>query len=182
MTDTEAIRVEQAKGGDARAMEELYRAHAPAVHDYALRTSRNRDVAEEVTQETFIRAFRSIGRFKGESRFRTWLFSIAINRLRTEMSRRGKRGTEVAIEDVEIGVETATPAGMSRRARERALSQLPEGYRDVLVMHDGMGMGHPEIAKIRSTSVGTSKSQLHKARAKLRDILSEARRVAEGQV
>lgn len=168
---TEAIWVERAQGGDSRAMEQLYRAHAPAVHDYALRCSRSRDVAEEVTQETFIRAFRGIRRFEGKSKFRTWLFSIAINRLRTEMGKRGRRAPEVDIHDLELGQDTPTPSGMSRRALERALRELPEGYRDVVLMHDVIGMGHQEIAELRSTSVGTSKSQLHKARAKLRELL-----------
>ncbi len=152
-------------------MEQLYRAHAPAVHDYALRSSRNRDVAEEVTQETFIRAFRSIARFKGQSKFRTWLFSIAINRLRTEMGKRGRRASEIEFDDLELGEETPTPNGMSRRTLLRALDELPDGYREVVLMHDLMGMGHQEIAELRETSVGTSKSQLHKARAKLREIL-----------
>ncbi|MEL6543607.1 MAG: sigma-70 family RNA polymerase sigma factor [Myxococcota bacterium] len=173
MGDTESIWVEQAQGGDSRAMEQLYRAHAPAVHDYALRFARNRDVAEEVTQETFIRAFRSIGRFRGQSKFRTWLFSIAINRLRTEMQKRSKRSSDLDISDVEIGEEGPTPSGMSRRALQRALAALPEGYREVVLMHDVQGMGHGEIAQLRGTSVGTSKSQLHKARAKLREILKE---------
>lgn len=172
MKETDEHWVERAQNGDSSAMERLYRMHAPAVHDYALRYSRNRDVAEEVTQETFIRAFRSIGRFRRQSKFRTWLFTIAMNRLRTEMSKRGKRTGDLALDDVEVGVEQATPSGMSKRTLNRALSELPEGYRQVILLHDVMGMEHKEIAELRETSVGTSKSQLHKARAKLRETLT----------
>ncbi|MEL7305276.1 MAG: sigma-70 family RNA polymerase sigma factor [Myxococcota bacterium] len=164
--------VDAAKEGDPRAMEVLYRRHCNAIHDYALRFSRNRDVAEEVTQETFIRAFRSIKRFQGRSKFRTWLFSIAINRTKTELSKRGRREREQNIDEHEVSVAATDAPGMSRRSLDRALAQLPDGYREVVLMHDVMGLDHAEIAKLRKTSVGTSKSQLHKARAKLRERLT----------
>lgn len=152
-------------------MERLYRRHVAAVHAYALRATRNEDLADEVTQETFVRAFRSLNRFEGRSTFRTWLFSIALNRTRTAVK---KVRTDEALDEQMFAGETKTSTSWLKRRLTRALGELPDGYREVVIMHDVLGMGHDEIAGARRCSVGTSKSQLHKARAKLRGLLGAA--------
>jgi RNA polymerase sigma-70 factor (ECF subfamily) len=168
LEDPDAALVEEARRRNERAMEQLYRRHAPAIHAYALRSTRSEDTAEEVVQETFVRAFRSLSRFEGRSTFRTWLFSIAVRRTRTAMKKRP--ATEV-LEDVPVADASPPSTPWLRRRLSRALGQLPQGYREVVVMHDVLGMGHDEIASARRCSVGTSKSQLHKARARLRSLL-----------
>lgn len=158
---------------DERAMQTLYRKHADAVYAYALRATHSRDLADEVTQETFVRAFRALSRFEGRSTFRTWLFSIAVNRVRTHTrSRRHFEDLEVA--ERTLAAPEAASSPWLREQLERALDGLPEGYREVVLMHDVLGMGHEEIAQARRCAVGTSKSQLHKARARLRGLLGAA--------
>lgn len=166
--DPDAELVELARSKNERAMEQLYRRHAPAIHAYALRSVRRDDVADEVVQETFVRAFRALDRFRGRSTFRTWLFSIAINRTRTAMK---KTRSAAPLEESTAITETSAEAPWLERRLARALGALPEGYREVVIMHDVLGMAHDEIADVRRCSVGTSKSQLHKARAKLRGLL-----------
>lgn len=152
-------------------MEKLYRRHVASVHAYALRATRNQDLADEVTQETFVRAFRSLSRFEGRSSFRTWLFSIALNRTRTAVK---KVRVSEPLEENTYADETKTSTTWLKQRLTRALGELPDGYREVVIMHDVLGMGHDEIADARHCSVGTSKSQLHKARAKLRSMLGAA--------
>ena len=160
--------VEAARRKDERAMQKLYHRHSSAIYAYALRFTRNEGLAEDVTQETFVRAFRALTRFEGRSRFRTWLFSIAVNQARTAAK---KKLSFEDLDEVALTTETKTDTPWLKRRLSQALGKLPEGYREVVVMHDVLGMGHEEIASARSCSVGTSKSQLHKARAKLRELL-----------
>lgn len=170
--DPDRALVDAAQSKNERAMERLYRKHAPAIRAYALRATQSSDIADEVTQETFVRAFKSLHRFEGRSTFRTWLFSIALNRTRTAAKRRA-RSFESLDEEV-AAPEGPAPTGWLKKRLSRALGELPEGYREVVIMHDVLGMGHEEIADARRCSVGTSKSQLHKARAKLRGLLGGA--------
>lgn len=158
--------------GDEKAMERLYRRHAPAIHAYALRATHNADAADDITQETFVRAFRSLDRFEGRSSFRTWVFTIAVNRVRTHIRRRPD--VNVDLDAAELSVEPRTSTSWLAKQLSKALSRLPEGYREVVIMHDVLGMEHDEIAGARRCSVGTSKSQLHKARAKLRSLLGKS--------
>ena len=168
--DPDAELVASAKNGDARAMEQLYRRHGRAIYAYALRATGAPVQAEDLVQETFVRAYRSIGKFDGRSRFSTWLFAIAINRVRTQLSR---QRPEVPLEHAEQVASPETRDSWTRIRLNKALAALPEGYRNVVIMHDVLGMGHAEIAEARGCSVGTSKSQLHKARTKLRTLLGK---------
>jgi RNA polymerase sigma-70 factor (ECF subfamily) len=170
--DPDAELVTRARGGDERAMEALYRRHAEVIHAYALRVTASPDAAEDVVQETFVRAFRSLGSFQGRSAFRTWLFSIAMNRARTAMKTQAQR-RETALPEHATAPE-APADGWIRRQLHEALARLPEGYREVVVLHDVLELEHQEIATLRKCSVGTSKSQLHKARARLRALLPAA--------
>lgn len=151
-------------------MAQLYRRHASVVYAYALRATGQGDLADEVVQETFIRAFRALPRFEGRSAFRTWLFSIAVNCGRTQVQKAGRRAEAALSEDTPV--EGPAPKGWLRRRLTEALAGLPDGYREVVIMHDVLEMGHEEIAEARQCSIGTSKSQLHKARAKLRTMLA----------
>lgn len=134
--------------------------------------------AEELTQDVFLRAFRSIGRFRGDAQLSTWMYRLAVNAALSHatrtMSRQRKAVSEEALEQLPAaGVEGGDP-----RLRERlsvALEALPPGYRAVLVLHDVEGLQHDEIAEILGCRVGTSKSQLHKARARMRELLGEVR-------
>ncbi|MCC7382423.1 MAG: sigma-70 family RNA polymerase sigma factor [Deltaproteobacteria bacterium] len=175
MTGTEAdpdqAWVDAARHGNEAAMERLYRRHAGAIHAYALRATARRDAADDVTQETFIRAFRGLTRFDGRSSFRTWLFAIGVNCTRTRLKRLERAGEAVGLDAVELAIEPEAPVGWTRQRLQAALHSLPSGYREAVIMHDVLEMEHEEIATARGCSVGTSKSQLHKARAKLRALL-----------
>ncbi len=150
-------------------METLYRRHADPLYAYALRSTGRADQAEEIVQETFIRAFKGLARFSGRSSFKTWLYAIAINRARTQLKKRPR--AEVELSSVPLTTREHEPVGWTQARLQKALDALPQGYREVVVMHDVLEMEHQEIAAYRGCSVGTSKSQLHKARAKLRALL-----------
>jgi RNA polymerase sigma-70 factor (ECF subfamily) len=162
--------VAEAQAGSERAMELLFRRHVQVVYTYALRATSDGAAAEEIAQETFIRAFRAIRRFDGRSSFRTWLFAIAINRMRTHAKKRSQDPSVALTEDAAL-IEPEEPSLWTRKRLVTALGALPDGYRDAVIMHDVLEMEHDEIARARGCTVGTSKSQLHKARAKLRQIL-----------
>jgi len=134
--------------------------------------------AEDAVQETFLRAWRFIGSFRGQSAVSTWLCRIAINASRDLAHKR--RGEPLLEEQVRGEAADPAPDPGTRRQLMRALRRLSEGYREVLVMHDVLGMSHEEIGQVLSVEPGTSKSQLHKARAKMREILTAERPTGPG--
>jgi RNA polymerase sigma-70 factor (ECF subfamily) len=143
----------------------------------ALRLTGSTADAEDVVQDTFLRAFKSLKSFRGDSAVGTWLCRIAINLSRDLYKKKSKIKTKSDSEGESMSPDNlpAPSEGgdtFARKRLEAALAMLPEGYREVLVMHDVMEMGHGEIAKILGTKEGTSKSQLHKARARMREILA----------
>ena len=163
--------------GDAAAFEKLYQLHHRRVYSLCLRMLGNASEAEDLTQDVFVQLFRKIGSFRGDSAFTTWLHRMTVNQVLMHFRKRGVK-LEQATEDgemqepVEIG--TGRPEAMpivDRIALEKAISELPPGYRTVFVLHDVEGHEHEEIAKMLGCSVGTSKSQLHKARMRLRELL-----------
>ncbi|HVY39754.1 MAG TPA: sigma-70 family RNA polymerase sigma factor [Polyangia bacterium] len=165
------------KRGDPGSREALYHRYKRRVYGLALRIVGPSD-AEEVAQEAFIRIFRGLPKFRGDAALSTWIYRLAVNAALSHRSRRA--GARLPIDDNQSeagGVETqpaAEPAGgdaVLRARLERALAELPAGYRTVVVLHDVEGLEHEEIAAILKCHVGTSKSQLHKARARLRAIL-----------
>jgi RNA polymerase sigma-70 factor (ECF subfamily) len=142
-----------------------------------------RSDAEELTQDVFLRIFRGLGSFRGDAALGTWVYRLAMNVCLSFLSRRKRR--QRLDERFEVApAETAAPAPDSnpwlRQQLEAAMGQLSPGYRAVLVLHDVEGLNHEEIAKILGCRVGTSKSQLHKARMKMRDLLGPA--VLAGEV
>ena len=131
--------------------------------------------AEEVAQEVFVRVFRGLGSFRGESQLGTWVYRLAVNCALTHVAKQRRRH-EVGDDDLE---SVAAPAAVQRDPRlsrrvEAAMALLPAGYRAILVLHDVEGLSHEECAAILDCRIGTSKSQLHKARAKMRDLLGPA--------
>lgn len=167
--------------GDMQAFEQLYERHNRRVYSLCFRMTQNTAEAEDLTQEVFIQLFRKIGSFRGESAFTTWLHRLTVNQVLMHFRKRSvklERTTEEGETPVQIVRGTENPNSMpviDRLALDNALSQLPPGYRTVFMLHDVEGHDHEEIGKILGIAVGTSKSQLHKARMKLRGLLKSQR-------
>lgn len=185
MPEADAIRL--AQQGDAQAFERLYRLHSRRVYALCLRMVGNTAEAEDLAQEAFLQLFRKIHTFRGESAFSTWLHRLAVNVVLMKL--RKKSLPETSLDEVtepdeegggprkDIGAPDPSLVGSIDRVNlERAIEQLPPGYKQVFVLHDVQGYEHNEIAEIMDCSIGNSKSQLHKARMRLRDLLQEAAR------
>jgi RNA polymerase sigma-70 factor (ECF subfamily) len=185
MTEAEAIR--RAQRGDAEAFERLYHLHKGRVYSLCLRMLSNTAEAEEMAQEAFLQLFRKIQTFRGESAFSTWLHRLAVNVVLMHL--RKKQLPQVSLDEPvepdeagegpkrDIGEEDPLLAGaIDRVTLEDAIAQLPPGYRQVFLLHDVDGYEHNEIAEMMNCSIGNSKSQLHKARLRLRELLRHARR------
>ena len=167
-----------ASKGDMPAFEELYGRHSRRVYSLCLRMTANTAEAEDLAQEVFIQLFRKLGSFRGESAFTTWLHRLTVNQVLMHFRKKGVK-MEQTTEDGETPVQIVAGTEdhlkmpvMDRIALDNAVSQLPPGYRAVFVLHDVEGHEHEEIARMLGCSVGTSKSQLHKARMKLRMLLT----------
>ena len=157
--------------GEARAMEMLYHQFKRRVFGMAHRIVGASD-AEEVAQEVFVRVFRGLAAFRGDSALSTWIYRLTVNAALSHLARRGRRqevGDEILAEVAAPPVTLRDP-GLASKI-EAALARLPDGYRAILVLHDVEGLSHEECAAILECRVGTCKSQLHKARAKMRDLL-----------
>ncbi|HEY5091108.1 MAG TPA: sigma-70 family RNA polymerase sigma factor [Polyangia bacterium] len=161
---------------DPGSREALYHRYKRRVFGLALRIVGSVD-AEEVAQEAFIRIFRGLPKFRGDAALSTWIYRLAVNAALSHRTRRAAARLPIEEAQAAQGDEplTAEPArgdAVLRARLERALVLLPTGYRTVIVLHDVEGLEHEEIASILGCHVGTSKSQLHKARGKLREILA----------
>jgi len=178
--DQEIIR--QAQEGDARAFEQLYRRYSKRVYRLCLRMVKNEAEAEDLTQEAFLKVFRKIHTFQGKSAFSTWLHRVSVNTVL--MSLRKKKRVEIPLEnddhyEEEPGVPRQVPGGpdpslsglFDRENLKRVFRRMPQGYKRMLVLHDVLGYDHNEIAVLANCSVGNSKSQLHKARVRMRTLL-----------
>ena len=185
MTEAEAIR--RAQRGDGEAFERLYHQHKGRVYSLCLRMLGNTAEAEEMSQEAFLQLFRKIQTFRGESAFSTWLHRMSVNVVLMHL--RKKKLPLVSLDEPvdpdeagegpkrDIGEEDPLLVGaLDRVTLEAAIAQLPPGYRQVFLLHDVDGYEHNEIADMMDCSIGNSKSQLHKARLRLRELLKHARR------
>ena len=162
--------VEACRQGDRRAMEALYHRFKRRVFSLAHRIAGPND-AEEVAQEAFIRIYRGIAKFRGDSALDTWIYRLAVNAALSHVERRPQRAEgEEALLQIPATDQPQRDPRLQERL-ERALTLLPAGYRAVLVLHDVEGLSHEEIGEILSCRTGTSKSQLHKARARMRELL-----------
>jgi RNA polymerase sigma-70 factor (ECF subfamily) len=165
--------VSEAKHGDLLAFERLYRENVRKVFGLCLRMSQDASLAEELTQEVFVKAWRKLSTFRGESAFSSWLYPMAVNASLSE--RRSRRRRDARIVPVEEPERMEKPGGAPRPEAgfdlERALATLPPGARAVFVLHDVEGRTHEEIAALLNLAAGTSKAQLHRARRLLREAL-----------
>ena len=159
--------------------DELYRKHYRRVYSICLRMTGNVAEAEDLTHEVFIQLHRKLGSFRGEAAFTTWLHRLTVNQVLMHFRKRSVR-SELTTDDGEmpdsVDPYTINPEAMpivDRIGLESAIAQLPPGYRTVFVLHDVEGYEHEEIARMLGCSAGTSKSQLHKARLKLRRLLQQ---------
>jgi RNA polymerase sigma-70 factor, ECF subfamily len=169
---------QRCRQGDTAAFEELYRAHAGRLYNLVFRMAGSAEHAEDLLQEVFLHAHKKLGSFRGDSSLGTWLYRLAVNQcldfLRGRQAKMAKT-TRSLDEDGAIepaAVMPAIPTAVSRIDLERAIARLPEGCRAAFVLHDVEGFEHNEVARLLGVSEGTSKSQVHKARMKLRAMLS----------
>jgi RNA polymerase sigma-70 factor (ECF subfamily) len=188
--DNEELTIARAQQGDEQAFEALFNAHKRRVYSLCLRMTHDATEAEDLTQEAFLHLFRKISSFRGESAFGTWLHRLVVNvvlmRLRKKVLRQvpleeaGYSREDPVDRDTghrdfaarQYGQDDACLTGsVDRITLRRAISELPQGYRTIFVLHDVEGYEHNEIARLRRCSVGNSKSQLHKARVRLRELL-----------
>jgi len=167
--------------GDMEKFEEIYHLHHKRVYSICFRMLQNAADAEDLTQQVFIQLFRKLHTFRGESSFTTWLHRLTVNQVLMHFRRRVVK-TEKTTEDgstpVRIVTGTENPGRMAlidRIALNQAIGQLPLGYRMVFILHDVEGFEHDQIGKMLGCAVGTSKSQLHKARQRLRQLLTGRR-------
>jgi RNA polymerase sigma-70 factor, ECF subfamily len=161
------------------SFEELFKLHHRKVYAMCLRMTGNGVEAEDLTQEVFVQVFRKLSTFRGESAFTTWLYRLTVNHVLMHF-RKIRSRKEYLTEDGELPehsvkartVTTSLPI-LDRLALDEAILKLAPGYRAVFVLHDVQGLQHIEIANILGCSTGTSKSQLHKARLKMRRLLRQ---------
>jgi RNA polymerase sigma-70 factor (ECF subfamily) len=170
--DWEGALVQRARRGDMRAFERLYREHIGRVYGLCLRLTRDAANAEDCAQETFINAWRALGRFETRSSMRTWLHRIAVN---VVLAKRRRVSPFIdapeALEDAgEVDWSMDTP--VEEHEIEAAVGSLPDGARDVLVLCGIYGYSHIEASQMLGVAEGTCKAQLHRARALLRQRLS----------
>jgi RNA polymerase sigma-70 factor, ECF subfamily len=175
----------RAQAGDHQAFAQLYALHKRRIYSLCLRMVGNIAEAEDLTQEAFLQLHRKIATFRGDSAFSTWLHRLAINVVLMQLRKKGlslislDEAMEPTPEDGpsrSFGAPDLTLTGaIDRLALERAVAELPAGYRLIFILHDVEGFEHNEIASMLDCSIGNSKSQLHKARLKLRDALRAER-------
>ena len=168
-----------ASQGEMAAFETLYERHHRRVYSLCLRMLANPTEAEDLAQEVFIQLFRKLGSFRGESAFTTWLHRLTVNHVLMHFRKKGVK-LEKTTQEGEIGeiqdlIKGAgeRPRFVDRIALDRAIAELPPGYRTVFVLHDVEGFEHEEIGNLLGVTSGTSKSQLHKARLRLRELLNK---------
>ena len=184
--------IRKAQAGDVSCFEALYARHKRRIFSLCLRMTGNHAQAEDLTQEAFLQLYRKIASFRGESAFSTWLHRLSVNIVLMTFRKRGV--AEVSLEQTlepqqeegpvkEMGMRDDVLHGsIDRLTLEKAITGLPPGYRIIFVLHDIEGYEHNEIAEMMSCSIGNSKSQLHKARMKLRTLLSARDEMAVSQL
>ena len=180
MTDESAVRM--AQQGDVAAFERIYRLHSRKVYTLCLRMVSDRSEAEDLTQDVFLQLFRKINTFRGESAFSTWLHRMSVNIVLLRF--RKKSPADKSLETIANpekglsaearefgGPDLRLKGALDRITLETAINELPPGYKAMFILHDVQGYNHDEIAGIFGCTAGNSKSQVHKARTRLRELL-----------
>ena len=178
--------VQRAQRGDEQAFATLFQLHKKRVYSVCLQMTKDVADAEDLTQEAFLQVFRSVNSFRGDSAFSTWLYRVAVNTVLMKLRRRKSPpilsldepvSTESPSLKRDVGKADLRLSGtVDRIALRRAMEELPEGCRQIFDLHEVEGYQHHEIAEMLDCSVGNSKSQLHKAKMKMRDLLFPKRR------
>jgi RNA polymerase sigma-70 factor, ECF subfamily len=185
--DSQLTLVKRAQAGDEQAFATLFQQHKNRVYSVCLLMTKDVAEAEDLTQEAFLQVFRTVGSFRGDAAFSTWLYRVAVNTVLMKLRRRKSPPTVSLDEPVssespslrrDFGKSDPDLAGVvDRIALNRALEELPEGCRTIFALHEVEGYQHHEIARLLDCSIGNSKSQLHKAKLKMRDLLFPKRRI-----
>jgi len=185
--NSESSLVQRAQRGDEQAFATLFQLHKKRVYSVCLQMTKDVADAEDLTQEAFMQVFRSVNSFRGDSAFSTWLYRVAVNTVLMKLRRRKSPPVLSLDEPVssdspslkrEVGKQDPSLSGaIDRIALRRALEELPGGCRQIFDLHEVEGYQHHEIAELLQCSIGNSKSQLHKAKLKMRDLLLPARRI-----
>jgi RNA polymerase sigma-70 factor (ECF subfamily) len=184
--DSESSLVARAQAGDEQAFATLFQLHKKRVYSVCLLMTKDVAEAEDLTQEAFLQVFRSVSSFRGDAAFSTWLYRVAVNTVLMKLRRR--KSPPVLSLDEPVSSESPSlrrdfgrsdphlSGAVDRIALRRALQELPEGCRKIFALHEVEGYQHHEIAQLLHCSIGNSKSQLHKAKLKMRDLLFPKRR------
>jgi RNA polymerase sigma-70 factor, ECF subfamily len=177
VSDVELTRL--VASGNINAFEEIYKRHHRRTYNLCLRMTQNPSEAEDLTQEVYIQIYRKSGSFRGDSAFSTWLHRLTVNQVLMHFRRRSFKN-ERTTDDGEMPEPVIAQSESSQRSPlldridiDNAVEQLPAGYKAIFILHDIEGFDHEEIARRIGVSVGTSKSQLHKARLKMRKLLKK---------
>lgn len=184
--DSDLDLVRHAQEGDPDAFAYLFNAHKSRLYSVCLRMTNNTAEAEDLTQDAFMQIFRKLGTFRGDSALSTWLYRIAVNTVLMHFRKKALR--QVSLDEPfnqdakqvrrEYGSKDGRLTGsVDRIALTRAIRELPEGYRTIFLLHEVEGYEHQEIAELLDCSVGNSKSQLHKAKLRIRELLGHAAKV-----
>ena len=185
--ESERSLVQRAQQGDEQAFATLFQVHKKRVYSVSLLMTKDIAEAEDLTQEAFLQVFRCVGSFRGDSAFSTWLYRVAVNTVLMKLRRR--KAPPVVSLDEPVSAESPSlrrdigkadlrlSGAIDRIALRRAMQELPEGCRQIFALHEVEGYQHHEIAKMLECSVGNSKSQLHKAKMKMRDLLFPKRKI-----
>ena len=185
--ESERSLVQRAQNGDEQAFAALFQSHKKRVYSVCLLMTKDIAEAEDLTQEAFLQVFRTVSSFRGDSAFSTWLYRVAVNTVLMKLRRR-KSPPIVSLDEPvssespslrrDVGKADLQLSGaIDRITLRRAMRELPEGCRQIFALHEVEGYQHHEIAKMLDCSVGNSKSQLHKAKMKMRDLLFPKRRI-----
>jgi RNA polymerase sigma-70 factor (ECF subfamily) len=180
--------VKRAQEGDSDAFASLFYAHKTRIYSVCLRMTNNTAEAEDLTQDAFLQVFRKLATFRGDSALSTWLYRIAVNTVLMHFRKKALRqisldepmSQDAKLVKREYGSKDNRLVGsVDRIALSRAIKELPDGYRTIFLLHEVEGYEHQEIAQLLDCSVGNSKSQLHKAKLRIRELLGQAQLEAE---
>ncbi len=183
--DSDLDLVRRAQEGDPDAFSSLFYAHKSRIYSVCLRMTNNTAEAEDLTQDAFLQVFRKLATFRGDSALSTWLYRIAVNTVLMHFRKKALR--QISLDEPynqdakqvrrEYGSKDGRLTGsVDRIALSRAIRELPDGYRTIFILHEIEGYEHQEIAELLDCSVGNSKSQLHKAKLRIRELLGHPRK------
>jgi len=186
--DSDFDMVKRAQEGDADAFASLFHQHKARIYSVCLRMTNNTAEAEDLTQDAFLQVFRKLATFRGDSALSTWLYRIAVNTVLMHFRKKALR--QISLDEPynqdaktvrrEYGIRDDRLTGsVDRIALARAIKELPDGYRTIFLLHEVEGYEHQEIAELLDCSVGNSKSQLHKAKLRIRELLGRSREEAD---